>query len=208
MTHLSKREESLLSEILKNTDENNNCDLNYWENRFSGLNFVEDCALRSSFAQLKNEGMIDVFWADDIPANIVVLAKGISYSKERDFYKEKDVIMNNYVNNFYGDASEIQIQQGNVGTQIQNNNKDINVSKVNSIIQTLNKYDSVLDAEYGAETANDIRKHKKELIMEMDTTKDKSRIRDILIYLRDVSVNVAGGVIASAIYQLIANALR
>lgn len=42
----------------------------------------------------------------------------------------------------------------------------------------------------------------------MNTTKDKSRIRDLLIYLRDVSVNVAGGVIASAIYQLIADALR
>lgn len=208
MTHLSKREESLLSEILKNTDENNNCDLNYWENRFSGLNFAEDCALRSSFAQLKNEGMIDVFWADDIPSYLVVLEKGLSYFEGRDFYKEKNFITNNYANNFYGDASGIQIQQGNVGAQIQNNYKDVDISKVNSIIQTLNKYDSVLDAEYGAETANDIRKHKKELIMEMNTTKDKSRIRDLLIYLRDVSVNVAGGVIASAIYQLIANALR
>ena len=208
MTHLSKREESLLSEILKNTDENNNCDLNYWENRFSGLNFSEDCALRSSFAQLKNKGMIDVFWADDIPNYIVVLEKGLSYFEERDFYKEKDFIMNNYANNFYGDASGIQIQQGNVGIQIQKNDEDIDISKVNSIIQTLNKYDSVLDAEYGAETANDIRKHKKELITEMNTTKDKSRIRDLLIYLRDVSVNVAGGVIASAICQLIANALR
>lgn len=208
MTHLSKREESLLSEILKNTDENNNCDLNYWENRFSGLNFAEDCALRSSFAQLKNKGMIDVFWADDIPNYIVVLEKGLSYFEERDFYKEKDFIMNNYANNFYGDASGIQIQQGNVGIQIQKNDEDIDISKVNSIIQTLNKYDSVLDAEYGAETANDIRKHKKELITEMNTTKDKSRIRDLLIYLRDVSVNVAGGVIASAICQLIANALR
>ena len=208
MTHLSKREESLLSEILKNTDENNNCDLNYWENRFSELNFAEDCVLRSSFAQLKNKGMIDVFWADDIPNYIVVLEKGLSYFEERDFYKEKDFIMNNYANNFYGDASGIQIQQGNVGIQIQKNDEDIDISKVNSIIQTLNKYDSVLDAEYGAETANDIRKHKKELITEMNTTKDKSRIRDLLIYLRDVSVNVAGGVIASAICQLIANALR
>lgn len=208
MIHLSKGEESLLSEILKNTDENNNCDLNYWENRFSGLNFAEDCALRSSFAQLKNEGMIDVFWADDIPANIVVLAKGISYFKERDFDKEKNIITNNYENNFYGDVSGIQIQQGNGGTQIQNNDEDIDVSKVNSIIQILNKYDSVLDTEYGAETANGIRKHKKELITEMNTTKDNRRIRDLLIYLRDVSVNVAGGVIASAIYQLIANALR
>ena len=208
MTHLSKREESLLSEILKNTDENNNCDLNYWENRFSGLNFAEDCALRSSFAQLKNEGMIDVFWADDIPANIVVLAKGISYFKERDFYKEKNFIMNNYANNFYGDVSGIQIQQGNGGTQIQNNDEDIDISKVNSVIQILNKYDSVLDTEYGAETANGILKHKKELITEMNTTKDNRRIRDLLIYLRDVSVNVAGGVVASAIYQLIANVLR
>ena len=208
MTHLSKREESLLSEILKNTDKNNKCDLNYWENRFASLSAAEDTVLRSIFKQLKDKEMIDVFWADDIPNYIVVLEKGLSYFEERDFYKEKDVIMNNYANNFYGDASGIQIQQGNVGTQIQNNNKDINISKVNSIIQTLNKYDSVLDAEYGAETAYDIRQHKNELINEMNTTKNRTKIRNILIYLRDVSVNVASGVIASAIYQLIANALR
>lgn len=208
MTHLSKREESLLSEILKNTDKNNMCDLNYWENRFASLSAAEDTVLRSIFKQLKDKEMIDVFWADDIPNYLVVLEKGLSYFEERDFYKEKNFITNNYANNFYGDVSGIQIQQGNGGTQIQNNYKDVDFSKVNSIIQTLNKYDSVLDAEYGAETANDIRKHKKELITEMNTTKDKSRIRDILIYLRDVSVNVAGGVIASAIYQLIANVLR
>lgn len=207
MTHLSKREESLLSEILKNTDKNNMCDLNYWENRFASLSAAEDTVLRSIFKQLKDKEMIDVFWADDIPNYLVVLEKGLSYFEERDFYEEKNFITNNYANNFYGDVSGIQIQQGNGGTQIQNN-KDVDISKVNSIIQTLNKYDSVLDAEYGAETANDIRKHKKELITEMNTTKDKSRIRDILIYLRDVSVNVAGGVVASAIYQLIANVLR
>lgn len=152
--------------------------------------------------------MIDIFWADDIPNYIVVLEKGLSYFEERECNEEKNLVTNNYANNFYGDASSIQIQQGNGGTQIQNNNEDIDISKVNSIIQTLNKYDSILDVEYGVETANDIRQHKDELLAEMNSTKNKTKIRNLLIYLRDVSVNVASGVIANAVCQLISNALR
>lgn len=44
--------------------------------------------------------MIDVFWANDIPANIVVLTKGLSYFEERDFYKEKQFITNNLKSNY------------------------------------------------------------------------------------------------------------
>lgn len=208
MTYLSKRAESLLREILENKDESGNCDLNYWKNRFAGLSDAEDNVLRSIFKQLKDKEMIDIFWADDIPNYIVVLEKGLSYFEERECNEEKNLVTNNYANNFYGDASSIQIQQGNGGMQIQNNNEDIDISKVNSIIQTLNKYDSILDVEYGVETANDIRQHKDELLAEMNSTKNKTKIRNLLIYLRDVSVNVASGVIANAVCQLISNALR
>lgn len=131
MTYLSRRAESLLREILENRDENGNCDMNYWENRFAGLSVAEDDVLRSIFKQLKDKEMIDVFWADDIPNYIVVLEKGVSYFEERECNKEKNLVTNNYANNFYGDASGIQIQQGNGGTQIQNNNEDIDISKVN-----------------------------------------------------------------------------
>ena len=207
MRNLSKRAEMLLSEILEHRDENGNCDTNYWKNRFEGLSVAEDALLRSLFKELRENEMISIGWADNYPYILLLLAKGLSYFEEKEV-PEKDNV-GNYTNNFYGSVNGVQIQQGTKDSkQEQTVFHPVDPVRINDLIQTIRKYDAILNNDYGTEGADKLRKATNDLEAAINERKDAGKIRSSLEYIRDLSVNAGGSLVATGVVQLISMIMR
>lgn len=207
MSHLSKRAEELLTEILEHRDEKGNCDTNYWKNRFEDLSVTDDALLRSLFKELRENEMISTAWADNHPYILLLLAKGLSYFEDIDAPERDNV--SNYTNIFYGSVNGVQIQQGtNDSKQEQTVSQSVNTARIKDLIQAIRKYDSILKEEYGAEGADKIRNATNELETATNNQNDTGKIKGILEYIRDLSVNAGGGLVATGVIQLISAIMR
>ena len=207
MSHLSKRAEELLAEILEHRDEKGNCDINYWDSRFEDLSVAEDALLRSLFKELRENEMISTAWADNHPYILLLLAKGLSYFEDKETSERDNV--SNYMNNFYGSVNGVQIQQGTTASkQEQRVSQSVDTARINDLIQKIRKYDTFLEDEYGAEGADKIRKATKELETAVNDQNGTGKIKCILEYIRDLSVNAGGGLVAAGVIQLISMIMR
>lgn len=205
MKKLSKLGEELLNEILEHRDEQGNCDLNYWKKRFDGLDFSKDVLLRNLFMELKKAEMISVNWADNIPYALAVLANGIQYFEMVDVNQK----MQNNINYFYGEVKNVQIQQGTRRSkQTQNSNQTLDYETINELIKTVYKYSDMLEMDYGLVEATQLRKAIDELSKEVVEKKSLSKINGILNYIKELSANAGGGLIASGILELIGKIAR
>ena len=207
MKHLTKRAEELLKEILDHRLSNGNCDTEYWKERFESLSAADDALLRSLFKELKEADMISTSWADNYPYILLLLGNGISYFDEKQM-SEDFPSSNSNTNFFYGLVSGVQIQQGTVNsTQSQTITAPLDESKIIELINLIRKYDSVLDGEYGKENANKLRNAVTELESARNKPNSEGKKRGLIAYIRDLSVNAGGGLIATGIHQLISNIL-
>ena len=205
MQRLTILSEKLLQEILEHRLENGSCDTLYWKERLQSASASEKKVLRSLFKELCDANMVSVKWADDYPYIIMPLGNGVSYFDE---IKRDNQNKNVYVNNFYSSTENVMIQQGNTNStqQIVNRN-DGNELLLNQVIEMIKKYDSILDVEYG-ENAEKIRASVAELEKIINEKQDKKRVPVILRYIHDLSNNVAGGLIAAGIIQIIEQIMR
>lgn len=209
MIKLSRKAEDLLQEILDHRDEKGNCSSDYWKDKFESLSASDDALLRSLFKELREADMISTSWADNYPYILFVLGNGISYFDEKK-RAEQAADRSTYTNNFYGNLSGVQIQQGTYNSeQIQCLQTPVDTTKIDELIQMIKKYDILLDDEYGTEKASEIRRAAKELdnAVNKSTNSKPEKVRHLLNYIRDLSVNATGGLIAAGIVQLITNIL-
>lgn len=79
MENISNEALKLLEDIIKNENSTQ-----YWEERFKNLSIKEDGILRGCFKELKEKGLIDVKWADNLPYIIVVSKEGYLYYENLD----------------------------------------------------------------------------------------------------------------------------
>ena len=75
--NISKETTSLLLEILEHEKESS-----YWQQRFEGLDYREDTILRGCFGELKDNNLVNVLWANNIPYQIAVLKDGYILGEE------------------------------------------------------------------------------------------------------------------------------
>lgn len=204
---LSKRAEDLLLEILEHRDERGNCNTEYWKKRFEILSGAEDILVRSLFKELREEDMISVQWADDYPYILFVLGKGLAYFEEP---QVDNTLPAFYTNNFYGDVSEVQIQQGNNNiSQTMIDDSEFDKEKIEKLIDTISSYDSVLNQEYGINLADELRNAIKELNVLLNEQKENpGKMKSVLNYIKELSVNAGGGLIASGVVDLIQMIMR
>lgn len=206
MKHLSKRAEELLKEILEHRFSNGNCDTEYWRERFESLSVADDAVLRSLFKELKEADMISISWASNYPYTMLLLGNGISYFDEKQLSEDSQ---NSNINFFYGPVSGVQIQQGAINsTQNQTIAAPIDESKIDELIKLIRKYDSVLDDEYGTKNAKELRYAVNELESTRNKSNSEEKKRGLIAYIRDLSVNAGGGLIASGILQLVSMIMR
>lgn len=201
MNKLSKKAEDLLTEILEHRNEKGNCDIQYWKQRFDALTVEEDMVLRSLFKELKDNDLIKILWADDVPYILVVLGKGLTYFETKENTESTPTTI--YTNNFNGDVSNVQIQQNSDGMQIQTYEQPIDLEKVNQLINELNKFDYYFDEIYGNEDANKIRQYRDELSSEIKSNKNFAKVKKLINLIKNITINVSAGLIKEGVLQLI-----
>ena len=208
MIKISKRAEDLLREILEHRDEKGNCNTTYWKDRFDSLSVADDALLRSLFKELREAEMISTSWADNYPYIILILGNGISYFEEKQ-REEMHAKRSDSTNIFYGNISGLQIQQGTTySKQDLSITQSIDEKSIVELVEMIRKYDTMLDNEYGTERADKIRESAKNLEEVIATNKPVQTVRGVLEYIRDLSVNAGGGLIAAGIFQFVSNLLR
>lgn len=117
--------------------------------------------------------------------------------------EERERIVNN-TNNFYGEATGIQIQQGtNNSLQEQTITQEFNYAKVKEVLEQIKKYDSMFDEEYG-EKAPELRNMIEEIEVLLQKRENTSKIKMVLTEIKNLSIGIAGSLIASGILATIA----
>ena len=117
--------------------------------------------------------------------------------------EERKRIVNN-TNNFYGEATGIQIQQGtNNSLQEQTITQEFNYAKVKEALEQIKKYDSMFDEEYG-EKAPELRNMIEEIEVLLQKRENPSKIKMVLTEIKNLSIGIAGSLIASGILATIA----
>lgn len=120
--------------------------------------------------------------------------------------EERKRIVNN-TNNFYGEATGIQIQQGtNNSLQEQTITQEFNYAKVKEVLEQIKKYDSMFDEEYG-EKAPELRNMIEEIEVLLQKRENPSKIKMVLTEIKNLSIGIAGSLIASGILATIAPVL-
>lgn len=202
MEKLTKNGEDLLKEILEHRSQDGICDIEYWRMRLDKLSFQEEVLIRSVFKELTDAEMISIKWASNLPYILIVLSKGIQYfesSHETQSYPSNS-------NYFYSEVNSMQIQQGTINSnQTLNINQELDFESINELIQQVNKYRDFLESEYGEEGAKQLQESIDQLTMEIAENKSPNRIKNILNYIKELSVNVAGGLISEGIVCLVKN---
>lgn len=127
-------------------------------------------------------------------------------SKNEESMRENQKIVNN-INNFYDKITGVQIQQGtNNSSQKQMLIQDFDYDKLGKILKQIKKYDSLFDEEYG-ENAPEIRDKIEEIEMLLQKRENPSRIKILLADIKNLSIGIAGSLIASGIVELISTVM-
>lgn len=160
--------------------------------------------LQFEFEKLKQYGLISSYvyyiagcW------EITILPSLLSYfeRKEKAMMQKKQSYN---TNNFYGDVTGVQIQQGTVNsTQSQTITNDFDFDKVNDVIKNIKKYDGMFDAEFG-EKASEIRNKIEGIEELLQKRENPSKIKTLLLELKNLAVGITGSLIASGIVAQIA----
>ena len=122
--------------------------------------------------------------------------------------EERERIVNN-TNNFYGEATGIQIQQGTNNSlqefvsNVVNYKRIDNYAKVKEVLEQIKKYDSMFDEEYG-EKAPELRNMIEEIEVLLRKRENPSKIKMVLTEIKNLSIGIAGSLIASGILATIA----
>lgn len=91
---LTKSEECMLNEIIKNRNDKGMCDLQYWNKRIEEHG-DESIKAKGILKSLKTKNCISLDWADDGIYRMQVLDKGLTYFDDKESKKMNDLNKNN-----------------------------------------------------------------------------------------------------------------
>lgn len=106
-------------------------------------------------------------------------------------------------NNFYGNVSNIQLQQGNVNsiqTQTVTAIETLDFDRVSEFITKIKKYDSLLEDEFG-DKATEVRQKITEIDALVQKKENPSKVKMLLMDLKNLSIGVTGSLIATGIVE-------
>lgn len=134
---LSSSCEALLKEILDNRDEQKNCDLTYWQQRFENIHGPDEVALRSQFGILRDRKMISISWGSNVPYRLSVLENGLSYFEMKENDRTRTTGTNYYTLNNVGKVN-IQSIDNSVTYNLTNND----ISQIEKMIEAAKGLDN------------------------------------------------------------------
>ena len=201
---LRKDSEKFLKIVLEKRKENGSdiitCTLDIFNEipniEFNVGNIMDDLKLHNCIS-----GNSTVFISGEV--QVILTIDGIEYFKEKEIQMKENQRITNNTNNFYGEVTGVQIQQGTVNSsQSQSVNQGFDYAEVAEIIEKIKKYDSFLDDEYG-ENALEMRNKIDEIEDLVQKEENPSRIKALLNDIKNLSIGVAGSLIASGIVTLL-----
>ena len=201
---LRKDSEKFLKIVLEKRKENGSdiitCTLDIFNEipniEFNVGNIMDDLKLHNCIS-----GNSTVFISGEV--QVILTIDGIEYFKEKEIQMRENQRITNNTNNFYGEVTGVQIQQGTVNSsQSQSVNQGFDYAEVAEIIVKIKKYDSFLDDEYG-ENALEIRNKIDEIEDLVQKKENPSRIKTLLSDIKNLSIGVTGSLIASGIVTLL-----
>ena len=201
---LRKDSEKFLKIVLEKRKENGSdiitCTLDIFNEipniEFNVGNIMDDLKLHNCIS-----GNSTVFISGEV--QVILTIDGIEYFKEKEIQMRENQRITNNTNNFYGEVTGVQIQQGTVNSsQSQSVNQGFDYAEVAEIIEKIKKYDSFLDDEYG-ENALEIRNKIDEIEYLVQKKETPSRIKTLLSDIKNLSIGVTGSLIASGIVTLL-----
>lgn len=201
---LRKDSEKFLKIVLEKRKENGSdiitCTLDIFNEipniEFNVENIMDDLKLHNCIS-----GNSTVFISGEV--QVILTIDGIEYFKEKEIQMRENQRITNNTNNFYGEVTGVQIQQGTVNSsQSQSVNQGFDYAEVAEIIEKIKKYDSFLDDEYG-ENALEIRNKIDEIEDLVQKKENPSRIKTLLSDIKNLSIGVTGSLIASGIVTLL-----
>ena len=201
---LRKDSEKFLKIVLEKRKENGSdiitCTLDIFNEipniEFNVGNIMDDLKLHNCIS-----GNSTVFISGEV--QVILTIDGIEYFKGKEIQMRENQRITNNTNNFYGEVTGVQIQQGTVNSsQSQSVNQGFDYAEVAEIIEKIKKYDSFLDDEYG-ENALEIRNKIDEIEDLVQKKENPSRIKALLNDIKNLSIGVAGSLIASGIVTLL-----
>ena len=175
---LRKDSEKFLKIVLEKRKENGSdiitCTLDIFNEipniEFNVGNIMDDLKLHNCIS-----GNSTVFISGEV--QVILTIDGIEYFKEKEIQMRENQRITNNTNNFYGEVTGVQIQQGTVNSsQSQSVNQGFDYAEVAEIIEKIKKYDSFLDDEYG-ENALEIRNKIDEIEDLVQKKENDSRIK-------------------------------
>ena len=201
---LRKDSEKFLKIVLEKRKENGSdiitCTLDIFNEipniEFNVENIMDDLKLHNCIS-----GNSTVFISGEV--QVILTIDGIEYFKEKEIQMRENQRITNNTNNFYGEVTGVQIQQGTVNSsQSQSVNQGFDYAEVAEIIEKIKKYDSFLDDEYG-ENALEMRNKIDEIEDLVQKEENPSRIKALLNDIKNLSIGVTGSLIASGIVTLL-----
>ena len=201
---LRKDSEKFLKIVLEKRKENGSdiitCTLDIFNEipniEFNVGNIMDDLKLHNCIS-----GNSTVFISGEV--QVILTIDGIEYFKDKEIQMRENQRITNNTNNFYGEVTGVQIQQGTVNSsQSKSVNQGFDYAEVAEIIEKIKKYDSFLDDEYG-ENALEIRNKIDEIEDLVQKKENPSRIKTLLSDIKNLSIGVTGSLIASGIVTLL-----
>lgn len=128
--------------------------------------------------------------------------EGIDYFKDKE-KQYQEARMSNITNNFCGSISNIQLQQGTVNstqTQTITSMETIDFDKVSEFVAKIKRYDPLLEDEFG-DKATEVRQKITEIDTLVQKKENPSKVKMLLMELKNLSVGVAGSLIATGIVE-------
>lgn len=160
--------------------------------------------LELEFEKLKQYGLISRYdYYIDGCWEICILPSVLTYLQDKEEAMNKEKETNNFTNNFYGDVSDVQIQQGTTNSiQTKNVNSGLDYELVGKIIDQIKKYDAMIDEEFG-DNAAEFREKIDEISFLVEKQDKPVRIKNLLSDIKNLAIGVGGSLIASGIVNLL-----
>jgi len=165
---------------------------------------TKDSELRSLLRELQQEGYINLpSWADNVPWVVEINNSARTYDeREIEFEQQNKSSINSTINNFYGDATNVQIQQNtNKSKQNLTVTESIDFSKALEIFNhILSNIDSFNLSDADKQQLNSIVDEAKPLA---ESKINSDAVKKSLSVIKDFFIGVSGSLSASGILYML-----
>ena len=175
------------------------------QGKFDKLSSKEDRELRALIRELITEGYINIpKWADNVPWYIEINNSARTYDERETEYERQMAasVSTNTTNNFWGNTSNVQIQQNTSGSS-----QSMSVDQSIDFDKAVEIFKHVISHCGEFQFPDTEKEHLLDIVTEAmskaEGKSDSTFIKKALIFLRDMLANTTGSLAASGILHLI-----